>query len=570
MAIKMTVADYGPHPEQYLEAPGSQSCYEYLHECYNRIRKDLGDDYIAFMIPVADQESAVRMPRLLSDVEKFADYLSSIGLKKGDVYTVFLPTCGHAVVALYALNKLGIIANYVHPMTPPNALEGIMAHTKSKGILTLDLLAGPFAGVLAKYPTVVGSVSDFCDGVALKYAMYNEMQNAKVPELSTITRYKDILAMELPKSETVKEMGKQDAFYMHGGGTTGKSKTIRLSSYAFNSLAYKFYLLDIPHDYVNCHAISAIPCFHAYGLAGVIHYGICNAYKPFLCPKFDARQINEIIRRYKINEFIGVPRMFQKMMQEDNFENEGLKNLEMVFAGSDIVSKAFVDAFDAIMIKHGAKARMCRGYGLTEVCGVVTSNGASGPYRKDSTGFPLYGLTVEIWDDDGNRLPTGEVGEICVTGDSIMNGYLPDDVIQESGIYTDENGTDWIRTGDMGYMDDDGFIYFSGRKKRIIIISGYNIYPATIEEKVDTLSYINEVCAVQGYTDDCKPLVKLVVSLKDKDADKEKVIADLKAFCEANLESIAVPRKYEIMDLLPRTKMEKIDFVKLSDPIPEG
>ncbi len=569
MAIKMTVANYGPHIEQYLTAPGTESCYEYIHACYNRIRKDLGDDYIAFVIPVADQESAVRMPRLFADVEKLASYFASIGLKKGDVYTVFLPTCGHAVVAMYALNKLGIIANYVHPMTPPNVLDGIMTHTKSKGILTLDLLAGPFAGVIAKYPSVVGSVSDFCDGIALKYATYNEMQNAKVPELDTITLYKDILKMDLPETEVVKDLGKQDAFYMHGGGTTGKSKTIRLSSYAFNSLAYKFYLLDIPHDYVNSHAISAIPCFHAYGLAGVIHYGICNAYKPVLFPNFDARQVNEIIRKYKVTEFIGVPKMFQKMMQEDNFENEGLKNLELVFAGSDIVSKAFVDEFDAIMEKHGAKARMCRGYGLTEVCGVVTSNGGAGPYCKDSTGFPLYGLTIEIWDDDCNKLPTGQVGEICVTGDSIMNGYLPDDTINESGIYTDKNGVNWIRTGDMGYLDEDGFMYFSGRKKRIIIISGYNIYPATIEEKVDTLDYINEVCAVQGYSEDGKPLVKLVVSLLDKEADNEKVIADLKVFCEANLESISVPRKYEIMDLLPRTKMEKIDFMKLSDPVPQ-
>ncbi|MBE6786242.1 MAG: acyl--CoA ligase [Ruminococcaceae bacterium] len=569
MAIKMTPADYGPHIEQYLRAPETQSCYEYLHECYNRIRKDLGDDYIAFMIPVADQESAVRMPRLLADIEKLASYFASIGLKKGDVYTVFLPTCGHAVVAMYALNKLGIIANYVHPMTPPNALAEIMSHTKSKGIFTLDILAGPFAPLLKNYPTVVGSVSDFCDGVALQYALYNEKQNAKVPELDTITIYKDILKMDLPEAELVKDMGKQDAFYMHGGGTTGRSKTIRLSSYAFNSLAYKFYLLDLPHDYKTAHAISAIPCFHAYGLAGVIHYGICNAYKPFLCAKFDARQTNDIIRKYNVIEFIGVPKMFQKMMQEDNFENEGTKNLAMVFAGSDIVSKAFVDEFDAIMEKHGASARMCRGYGLTEVCGVVTSNGGAGPYRKDSTGFPLYGLTIEIWDDECNKLPVGEVGEICVTGDSIMNGYLPDSVINESGIYTDENGVNWIRTGDMGYLDEDGFMYFAGRKKRIIIISGYNIYPATIEEKVDTLPYINEVCAVQGYSEDGKPLVKLVVSLLDKEADHEKVIADLKAFCEANLESISVPRKYEIMDLLPRTKMEKIDFMKLSDPVPQ-
>ena len=568
MAIKLKIEDYGTHPEQYLRLPETQSCYEYLLGCYERITKDLGD-YIAFMVPVADQESAVRMSRFLSDIEKLADYYASRGLKKGDVYTIFLPTCGHAMTAMYALNKLGVIASFVHPMTPPQALEEIIKHTNSKGLITLDLFAAPFASVIANHPTIICSTSDFCDGVALKYAMHNEMQNAKVPELETITRYKEVLAMELPKSEKVENMGKTDAFYMHGGGTTGKSKTIRLSSYAFNSLAFKLYLLDIPHDYETAHALCALPCFHAYGLAGSAHYGICNAYKPFLIPKFDPRQANELIRKYNVIEFLGVPKMFQKMLEEDNFENEGTKNLSMLFAGGDIVSKAFADEFDSVMAKHGAEGKICRGYGLTEVCGIASTNGGSGPYSKDSVGFPLYGVTVEAWDDDCNKLPAGEVGELTITGDTIMNGYLHDDIIKEDGIYYDENGTPWIRTGDMGYIDEDGFVFFSGRKKRIIIIAGYNIYPATIEEKIDELDDISEVCAVQGYDENGKPLVKLVVSLADQSLSNEEAVARLKAFCEANLEGISVPRKYEIMDLLPRTKMEKIDFMKLSDPMPQ-
>lgn len=564
MAIKLSIADYGAHPEQYLVQPETESCYEYLLGCHSRISKDLGD-YAAFMVPVADQVSEVKMSRFLSDIEKLSDYFSSKGLKKGDVYTIFLPTCGHAMVSMYALNKLGVIANFVHPMTPPPALLEIMKHTNSKGIITLDLFAGVFAPVLEAYPSIVCSTSDFCDGVALKYAVYNEMQNAKVPELPTIVRYKDILSMTLPKSTAAENLGKTDAFYMHGGGTTGKSKTIILSSYAFNSLAFKLYLLDIPHDYKTAHALCALPCFHAYGLAGSAHYGICNAYKPFLIPKFDPKQANEIVRKYNVIEFLGVPKMFQKMLAEDNFENEGTKNLSMIFAGGDIVSKAFADEFDAVMKKHGAEGKICRGYGLTEVCGIASTNGGSGPYSKDSVGFPLYGVTVEAWDDDGNKLPAGEVGELTITGDTIMNGYLPDDVIKDNGIYTDENGTNWIRTGDMGYIDEDGFVFFSGRKKRIIIIAGYNIYPATIEEKVDTLSFINEVCAVQGYDETGKPLVKLCVSFTDETENKDKALEELKSFCQENLEAISVPRKYEVLDLLPRTKMEKIDFMKLSD-----
>ena len=258
-------------------------------------------------------------------------------------------------------------------------------------------------------------------------------------------------------------------------------------------------------------------------------------------------------------------------MEEDNFDNEGLKNLMVASAGGDVVPDSVIDKFDSYMEKHGAVARLGRGYGLTENCGAATSNnGAAGPYKKESTGYPMHGITIEIWDENAEKLPAGQVGEVCITSDIIMNGYLPDGIIIDSGLYHDDKGTPWIRTGDMGYLDEDGFLFFAGRKKRIIIIAGYNIYPATIEEKIDELPYISEVCAVQGYDSETgKPLVKLCVSLTDKDADKNEAIEKLKVFCKENLESYACPRKYEVLDLLPRTKMEKIDFIKLSDPIPQ-
>lgn len=561
---------WSQHEKFYLTEPGDESCYEYMLSCYERFYEDIGE-YDAFVVPVANVESATPMKKFIEDIEKFAAFINAKGFKKGDVFTVFLPTCAHAAVAFYAFNKLGIIVNFVHPLTPPQALEEIIEVTKSKGILMLDLFAGAFAGVLAKHFSVIASTSDYCDGTALQYAMYNEMQNAKVPELDTITRYKDILSTNFPKAETVRNMGKTDAFYMHGGGTTGKSKTIRLSSYCFNSLAFKYYMIDPKHDYRDCHCLAALPCFHAYGLIAGIHYAISNCYKPIMMPKFEPRQANELVKKYTVAEILGVPKMFQKMMEEDNFDNEGLKNLLVVSAGGDVVPDSVIDKFDAMLEKHGSPAKMGRGYGLTENCGAATSNNGTGgtPYKKESTGYPMYGITLQIWDDDAKKVPAGTVGEVCITSDIIMNGYLPDGFITDSGLYYDDNGTPWIRTGDMGYVDEDGFLFFAGRKKRIIIIAGYNIYPATIEEKIDTLDYISEVCAVQGYDESGKPLVKLCVSLTDKNADANEAIERLKEFCSSNFEGFACPRKYEVLDLLPRTKMEKIDFIKLSDPIPQ-
>ncbi len=554
--------------ENYLRQPADESCYQYLKDAYARISADHGE-YDAFITPVLQYESATSMTRLFNDIEKMASFIDSKGIKKGDVVTVFLPSCGHAFIAFYALSKLGVISNFIHPMTPPNQLLEIMAKTESKGLFILDLFAMPFTPVIEKYMTIVCSTSDFCDGIAFKYAKGNEMQNAPVPESENVIRYMDIMSMELPLVADAPNPGKDDAIYLHGGGTTGKSKTIIHSNFSFNTLAFNLYVLDTYHEYCKCHSMCTLPCFHAFGLGGAMHYAICNAYQPIMIPKLDPVQANELIRKYRVTEILAVPRMFQKLMEAPNFENEGTKNLAMLFAGGDVVTNEFVDKFDAVMEKHGAPAKLCRGYGLTEMCAVCTNN-SHFAYSKDSVGYPLVSVEAEIWDDDCNKLPAGTIGEIVFSGDTMMNRYFPDDAVQDTGIYTDENGKNWIRTGDMGYIDEEGFVYFSGRKKRIIIIAGYNIYPATIEAKLAQLDYLNEICAVQGYNEEGKPDVKLCVSLKDPEADKEKTAEDILTFCKENIEGYACPRRVEFFDLLPRTKLEKIDFVKLSDPVPNN
>ena len=554
--------------ENYLPRPTDETCYEYMLESYSRVSKDLGKDYTAFITPVGPVESETKMERLIGDVEKMASFLSSKGLTKGDVFTVFMPTCGHAFIAFYSLTKLGIIANFVHPLTPPAQLEEIMAHTKSKGVFMLDLFAGTYVSIIEKYPAVICSTSDFCDGVAYQYAKGNEMQNAHVPQHKNVYRYLDVMAMNLPEVPTIKSPGKDDAIYLHGGGTTGKSKTIIHSNYALNFLAHSMYIHDTPHDNRISHSLCVLPCFHAYGLGVAMHYALCNAYRPIMIPKFDALQANELVKKYCVMEILGVPKMFQKMIEAPNFENEGVKNLLVLAVGGDYVSKDFVDMFNRKIASLGAEGRLGPGYGLTEMCAVCTTNGGIEKYKSNTVGVPAYGIELEIWDEDCKKVLQGERGEIVVTGECMMNGYLPDDHVKDSGIYTDAKGKKWIRTGDVGYIDEDGHLVFTSRVKRIIVISGYNVYPATIESKVNELDYIAESCACQGYDENGKSYVKLVVALNNQDADKDEITDKLMDFCKENFEGYACPRKIFFVDALPRTKMEKINFIKLSDPAP--
>lgn len=554
--------------ENYLHRPLDESCYEYLIKSYERVARDIGDDYTAFVTPVANVESETSIKRLFNDVEKMASFFVSKGLKKGDVITAFLPTCGHAFIAFYALSKIGVIANFVHPLTPPSQLEDIMEHTKSKGVFMLDLFAGAYVSIIAKYMTIVCSTSDFCDGTAYKYAKGNELQNAKVPVHENVYRYLDIMALDLPAVPTIEHPGKDDAIYLHGGGTTGKSKTIIHSNYSFNALAYSMYALDPAHDYTKSYSLCVLPCFHAYGLGVAMHYALCNAYRPIMIAKFDPVQANELIRKYTVMQILGVPNMFKKMVEADNFENEGVKNLTVISAGGDFVSTEFVNYFNTKLASLGSPAKLSRGYGLTEMCAVCTSNANMERYKATTVGLPIYGTTIEIWDENNNKLPVGSIGEVVASGETMMNRYLPDDVVHETGIYTDEKGKKWVKTGDVGFLDQDGHLVFTSRVKRIIIISGYNIYPATIEEKINELHYISECCACQGYDDNGKPYVKLVVSLADKEDNQDKIKEMLTDFCKKNLEAYSIPRKIIIMDALPRTKMDKIDFVALSDRAP--
>lgn len=556
--------------ENYLTLPQNESCYEYMLQCYERISKDYGDDYVAFVTPVANVESAVTMKRFISDIEKLSSWLVSKGIGKGDVVTAFLPTCGHAAIAFYACSKIGAISNFVHPLTPPAQLMEIMKHTKSKCVIMLDLFAAAYKSITSEYLTVVGSISDFCDGLAYKYAKGNEMQNAWYERTENHNPYMEIMDAELPLVPTETNPGKENAIYIHGGGTTGKSKTIIHSAYSFNNLAYAMYALDLPHDYNKCYSLCVLPCFHAYGLGVSIHYAICNAYKPIMISKFDPVQALELIRKYCVIEMLGVPKMFQKLMEAPNFEsNEGIKNLLIISAGGDYVSPDFIRDFNSAIAAQGSKALLAPGYGLTEMCAVCTTNNLpEGYYRDNTVGMPILGTHIEIWDEDCNKLAPGEIGEVVITGKCIMNGYLPDDDIQTTGIYTDENGKDWIKTGDVGYLTEEGHLKFTSRKKRIIIISGYNIYPATIEQKVLSLDYISEACACQGYDEKGKPYVKLVVAPSDPEADKAEIEKKVMSFCRKNIEGFSCPRKAFVVDALPRTKMEKIDFVKLSDPVP--
>ncbi len=538
------------------------TCYDYL----KMHAKRLGDfdAVLAF-------GSRIKLSKIISDADAIAAYINSIGIKSGDVVTVFLPNVVHGFVTFYALNKIGVIANIVHPLTSPEVLKENIETTKSKAIFILDILAADYAEMINQVgiPCIICSNSDYVLApIVPAFRVFEKVKGKGINTYNNSIRYLKAVSAGKSKKSSEFHDGAQIAVYLHGGGTTGKSKTIMLSSNNLNNLSEKLNALDVPHKAGDEYSLFVLPMFHAFGLGIAMHFPITHGFTSIPMPQFNAETANKYMRKHKVTFVLGVPNMFKKLMEDKGFDGPHLKNLRLVFCGGDFLSERLVKEFNATVTKNGGKGKLFRGYGLTEVSSVCTVNTYEN-CREDSIGKPLGDIKVEIWDEMKNILPAGQTGEIVVSGDTAMLGYFNgDNTVRNDGVYVDKNGTRWVLTGDLGYKDSDGFVFFTGRKKRMIIISGYNVYPSDIENAVLNLSFVNEACAVQGYIKN-KPCVKLCVTLKEN-INHDDAINQIQTYCKKNLARFSCPRKIEIMDSFPRTKMAKVDFMSLSDKYEPG
>ena len=533
------------------------NCYEFFVNATEQY-----GDYDAYQ----HMDERGKRSELLRQIDALAYYFTNdLGLKRGDAYTIFTPTNVESIAAFYALNKIGVIVNFVHPLLPDEVLFETVRESKSKGIMVLGLIGLKQKNVDAVnktgLPILLCRCSDYASPAKKAAAGAGEALLEKILKYREPTLYKDVIKKyDGKKVEGIKNNGTDVAVYLNGGGTTGKSKTIKLTSKAINENVHALGYIDHILDPGDEGEIIILPFFHAFGLVVAMHMTMCNAARIIPLMQFDRKLVVKLYEKNRISGIVGIPAMFKKLYNTPGFDGPHLKNTRLMFAGGDDLSPAFLSEFNAMLDKNGTKARLRQGYGLTEVGSVCCAN-TNDTNKDNSIGIPLAGVTMAIWDDNCKPVPNGTVGEIVISGPTIMEGYLTPDGPVDAGLYTDENGVKWVRSGDLGYMDDDGFFYFAGRKKRLIIISGYNVYPVDIENLMDTLPFIKESCAVRGFSEG-KPLVKLYVSLKEK-GDEEEYKKAITEVCEKNLSKFSVPRVIEFMDELPHTPLEKVDFMAL-------
>ncbi len=541
--------------------PEDMSCYDYYKAC----TEEYGEYYCQQHLG-----KWYKNTKIISDIDALAAYMRiELGLQPGDVYSVFMPNTIESIVAFYALNKIGVIVNFIHPLLPADAVEENVRELHSKGIMVLDVLVKDYVEMIneLKIPCLVCRVGDYGNFLARGPLYAGEGIIRKIlPKLNNSDEY--LKALKRFRKARVKNHCDCDkpAVYLNGGGTTGKAKTIMLSSRAINQMAYRISKIDRIRRPGYEAEIIVLPFFHCFGLSLAMHMAMCNGGRLIPVMLFNAKLVNGLMRHNNVVGMGGIPLMFKKMMEEKHFDNKCLKKIRLAFCGGDDAPQTLLDEFNSYLEKWGAEGRLRQGYGLTEV-GSACCTCTNTLYKPNSVGKPFESIKMEIWDDDGNPLPNGQIGEIAVAGPTLMLGYYTDDGHTGEGLI-EKDGEKWVRSGDLGYRDDDGFYYFSGRKKRVIIISGFNVYPSDMEKKLQELDFVHEVCVVKGFGQDRKPLIRLFVSYS-KHGDRQEYKKIMLDCIRSNFSKYSVPREIVEINKLPETPLMKIDYRKLTQDSPD-
>ena len=497
--------------------------------------------------------------------------LAASGIKRGDRVLIGLPNSPQAVIAFYAVSRIGAVAVMVHPLSAAAEIAAYAKKTSCTTAVTLDALFPRYTeamerGILKR--TIVCDLSEFMSPVlALGYRLTMGRKIAPVPARPEILRWNELelLAATAPELETPDPLRKDEAaVILFSGGSTSEPKAILLSSLNCNALAYQTNAAGGPIGPGDI-MLSILPMFHGFGLAIGIHTILINGGTCALVPRFKPDGLAKLIRKYRPSYMAGVPTLFDSLASSEVFRRTNLSCLRGVFCGGDSLSREIKERFEEVLRKNGCSAVLREGYGLTES---VTANMLmpADTYRERSIGIPYPDMLAKVVRFGGcEELPPGEDGEICVSGPTVMIGYLDEPEATAETLRLHPDGRVWLHTGDLGCMDEDGFFFFKQRLKRIIKTSGISVYPSQIEDTLNSHPAVRMSCVI-GVPHPSKVQVpKAYVSLNEGYAPSPELERELIEYCSKNLISYSCPTCVEFMDQLPLTLIGKVSFRALEE-----
>ena len=508
--------------------------------------------------------------RLIRKIEQCAKSLKVLGVREGDAVTIMMPNCPQALFMFYAVNLIGGIANMVHPLSSEKDIEFYLNESKSVSVITLDQFYHKIEAVrenTAVVNVIIASIRDeLSKPVKAGYMLTEGYKIKKIPADAPVIRWNKFL--QIGKScfwnYKVERSGDDPAVILYSGGTTGTTKGILLTNLNFNALRSQIIATN-PMFRPGDRMLAAMPLFHGFGLGVCIHSMLANGGRCILVPRFTAKSYAKLITKYKCNFIAGVPTLYEALLRIPSMEHADLSSLKGVFSGGDLLSVELKKKFDKFLYDHKSVVQIREGYGTTE-CVTASCLTPSHMFKEGSIGLPFPDMYYKIVRPGTDwELPYGEEGEILLAGPTVMKEYINNPEETAETLRRHSDGETWVYTGDLGYMDEDGFIYFKGRAKRMIISSGYNIYPAQLENILDAHELIQMSCVI-GVKDSYKmQKVKAFVILRPgipKNEQTKQIIMD---YCRKNIAKYAMPYEIEFRDDFPKTLVGKVAYRVLEE-----
>ncbi len=505
---------------------------------------------------------------LASSIELCAKAFKAVGIQKDQHVCICMPNVPQTVIALYALNHIGAIATMIHPLSAEGEIAFYIKEASCNVVLTLDQFYPKFVNVQKSVTIdrlIIASVGDALGVVkSIGYQLTSGRKIKAVPKDKNVIFWRDFIrAGKDFTGEYIVERGAEDAaVILFSGGTTGVTKGILLTNLNFNALALQTIAM-CNRPVAGKRMLAAMPMFHGFGLGVCVHTMMVAGGTSILVPRFTPKEYSELIVKEKPNYIAGVPTLFEAISRSSCLDGKKLDSLMGVFSGGDSLSVELKKKFDLFLSSHGADVRIREGYGTTEC---VTASCLT-PYNMEvegSIGLPYPDTYYKICKPGTEEeLPYGEDGEICLSGPTVMKGYLnhPEENAQTLRIH--EDGRIWLHTGDLGYMNEGGFIFFKQRIKRMIITSGYNVYPSQLENIIEAHPAVQMSCVI-GVKDPVKmQKVKAFVVLRDGYEPNDELIKSLKEHCKKNIAKYALPYDIEIRKSLPKTLVGKVAYTVL-------
>ena len=536
---------------------------------YHYMKDEVGNDKDFIALNYFDNR--ISYNDLFNSINLCARALREFGVKEGDIVTICMPNMPEAIYAFYAINKIGAVADIIHPLSSPEQVKFYLKESKSRYLFLVDFDYEKYKDIIPEtlvYKTILASPKESMPlALNIGYTLTRSIKTKKPKFIDTAyMSWKEFLKHGVSNiREFEADVKSTDlALILHSGGTTGTPKGIMISNYSFNAIAQQsgVNVIDVrPKDKI----VTILPIFHGFGLGICVHTPLCLKVETILMPEYNANRFYKIWKYNKPHVILGVPTLWEGMMSNKKFSDVDMSQLKYIISGGDFLSIQAETRINNFLHKHGAKVNILKGYGMTESV-AATCYTFPGTNEPGSIGIPMVGNNYKICDPETlKELPLGTEGEICVNGPTLMMGYLNNKEETKKVIKKHKDGKKWLHTGDIGYISPNGIVYYTGRLKRMIVVSGFNVYPNIIEKTISKHQSVDKVCVI-GIPHPYKMHVpKAFVVLRDGIHPSTKIKKEIKELCKKELDTHSVPKEIEFRNDLPKTLYNKIDYKSLEN-----